>query len=310
MERLEIIKSAIFGHAVADALGVPVEFKSRKALKENPVVDMRGYGTYNVPKGTWSDDTSMTLCTLESITEKGKIDLKDIMERFAKWRCFGYMTPFDDCFDIGNATYLAISSYLEGNEFPYGRNDEYSNGNGSLMRIIPPILFHHFKKHSPIKRRDDIHNVSELTHPHTRSVLACGIYDFILDEIIKNPTKEGIKIGLSNAWGCYKCTEEMKTYDRLFRYDFEKLDESEIKSSGYVVDTLEAAIWCLLNTSSYKECVLKAINLGEDTDTVGAIAGGLAGVLYGYASIPMEWLDSLVKREMIEKLCMDFDKIL
>lgn len=306
MDKLQIIKGIIFGHAIADALGVPVEFKSREYLRKNPVTHMIGYGTYCQPKGTWSDDTSMTLCTLESITKNGDINLTDIMESFAKWRRFGYMTPSGDCFDIGNATCSAISNYLEGKSFPYGNNSEYSNGNGSLMRIIPVTLFHAFKKQSPVKYREDIHNVSMLTHPHIRSVLACGIYDFVLYELIKNPSKESIKVGLDNAYSHYKCIEEIKTYTRLLKYDFDKLPENEIKSTGYVVDSLEAAIWCLMNTKSYEECVLKAVNLGEDTDTVGAIAGGLAGALYGYDAIPKEWLNTLIKKEMIEKMCEDF----
>jgi ADP-ribosylglycohydrolase len=306
MDKLRIVKSAIFGHAVADALGVPVEFKSREYLRKSPVTHMMGYGTYCQPKGTWSDDTSMTLCTLESIAKNTDVNLTDIMESFAKWRCFGYMTPSGDCFDIGNATYFAISNYLEGKSFPYGNNSEYSNGNGSLMRIIPVTLFHILKKQSPVKYREDIHNVSMLTHPHIRSVLACGIYDFVLFEIIKNPTIESVKIGLNNAYSHYKCIDEIKTYTRLLKHDFDKLSVNEIKSTGYVVDSLEAAIWCLLNSKSYEECVLKAINLGEDTDTVGAIAGGLAGALYGYDAIPNEWLNHLIKKEMIDKLCQDF----
>ena len=308
MEKIQIIKGIIFGHAVADALGVPVEFKTREYLRKNPVTDMMGYGTYHQPKGTWSDDTSMTLCTLESITENKEINLDDIMESFSKWRCFGYMTPNGDCFDIGNATYSAISNYLEGKEFPYGNNSEYSNGNGSLMRIIPVTLFHTLKKQNPVKYREDVHNVSMLTHPHIRSVLACGIYDFVLYELIKNPTIESVKIGLDNAYSHYKCVEEIKTYTRLLKCDFDKLPENEIKSSGYVVDSLEAAIWCVLNTKSYEECVLKAVNLGEDTDTVGAIAGGLAGALYGYDAIPEKWINTLIKKEMIEKMCEDFTK--
>lgn len=174
------------------------------------------------------------------------------------------------------------------------------------MRVIPAILFHHFKKHNPVKRLEDIHNVSKLTHAHERSVLACGIYDFVLEELLNNPTKEAVKKGLNRAYDCYNCVGEINTYSRLFSKDFGSLNEDEIKSTGYVVDSLEASIWCLLNTKSYEECVLKAVNLGDDTDTVGAIAGGLAGVLYGYDSIPQNWLDTLVKREMIEKLCKEF----
>ena len=309
MEKLQKIKGIIFGHAVADALGVPVEFNTREYLRRNPVTEMMGYGTHKQPKGTWSDDTSMTLCTLESITKNGDINLTDIMKSFAKWY-YGYMTPHGECFDIGNATHAAIRNFRYGKSFPYGMNREDCNGNGSLMRIIPVTLFHTFKKQSPVKYREDIHNVSMLTHPHIRSVLGCGIYDFVLYELIKNPTKESIKIGLDNAYSHYKCIEEIKTYTRIFKNDFDKTPENEIISKGYVVYSLEAAIWCLLNTESYKECVLKAVNLGEDTDTVGAIAGGLAGALYGYDSIPKEWLNTLVKKEMIEKLCEDFAQIL
>ena len=310
MEKLQKIKGIIFGHAVADALGVPVEFKSREELKKNPVTDMREYGTYNQPKGTWSDDTSLTLCTLESIAEKQDVHPEDIMKRFGWYLNDDYMTPHGDMFDIGITTRNAIWQYLYGDKYPYGSSDVNSNGNGSLMRIIPVTLFHVFKKQSPVKYRDDIHNVSMLTHAHERSVLACGIYDFVLQEIIKNPTMESVRNGLDNAYSVYKLTDEIKTYTRLFKYDFALLPESEIKSTGYVVDSLEAAIWCLLNTKSYKECVLKAVNLGGDTDTVGAIAGGLAGALYGYDAIPEKWLNTLIKKEMIDKLCEDFAKIL
>ena len=306
MEKLDIIKGAIFGHAVADALGVPVEFKTRSVLKENPVIDMREYGTHKQPRGTWSDDTSMTLCTLASIAEKGIVDEDDIMKRFGWWMDNNYMSPHGELFDIGYTTQNAIWQYLYGDRYPYGSSDEKSNGNGSLMRIIPVSLYHHFKNQGQEKRAKDIDDVSSLTHAHKRSVIGCGIYDFVIEEIIKNPCKESIKIGLDNAYSYYKSEKEIEAYKRLFKEDFAKLEDSEIKSTGYIVDTLESAIWCLLNTDSYEECVLMAVNLGDDTDTVGAVAGGLAGVLYGYNAIPRNWINELVKNEMIEKLCKDF----
>ena len=217
MEKLQKIKGIIFGHAVADAIGVPVEFKSREELKKNPVTDMREYGTYNQPKGTWSDDTSLTLCTLESIAEKQDVHPEDIMKRFGWYLNDNYMTPHGDMFDIGITTRNAIWQYLYGDKYPYGSSDVNSNGNGSLMRIIPVTLFHVFKKQSPVKYRDDIHNVSMLTHAHERSVLACGIYDFVLQEIIKNPTMESVRNGLDNAYSVYKLNYEIKTYTRLFK---------------------------------------------------------------------------------------------
>ena len=309
-DKLDIIKSVIFGLAVGDALGVPVEFKSREYLRKNPVTDMQGYGTYNVPRGTWSDDTSMTLCTLESITKNNGINLESIMESFAKWYKEGYMTPFNECFDIGNTTYQATLRYLEGESFPYGSRDENSNGNGSLMRISPVVLFYALQPHNPIRRIEAICNVSMLTHSHDISIIGCGLYNYILDEIIKSPCKESIREGISKGDRHYKCIHDIIAYIKMLRLNFASLDESEIKSTGYVVDTLESAVWCLMNTSSFEECVLKAVNLGEDTDTVGAVAGSLAGALYGFDSIPKRWLDTLAKKEMIEKLCKDFAEIL
>ena len=310
MDKLSIIKSAILGHAVADALGVPVEFQIRAQLKLVPVTNMREYGTHKQPKGTWSDDTSMTLCTLESIAEKRIIDEEDIMKRFSWWMNRDYMQPHGKLFDIGYTTQNAIWQYLYGDKYPYGGSDERSNGNGSIMRIIPVSLYHHFKSEGQEKRQNDIDKISSLTHAHKRSVIGCGIYDFVLEELIKNPCLDSVKIGLANAYSYYKNEKEISAYQRLFEDDFDNLPEHKIKSSGYVVDTLEAAIWCLLNTKSYEECVLKAVNLGDDTDTVGAVTGGLAGVLYGYEAIPGEWLNCLVKKEMIEKMCEDFARAL
>ena len=158
-----------------------------------------------------------------------------------------------------------------------------------------------------------IHDVSKLTHAHPRSLIACGIYVQLSLELMKGLDKE---TALRNA--ILKCTnyysqkdafsQELKSYNRLIQGDFAALAENEIKSSGYVVDTLEAAIWCLLNTSSYSECVLKAVNLGEDTDTISAVAGGLAGLLYGYDGIPKEWIDTIIKREFIENICIQLNK--
>ena len=148
-----------------------------------------------------------------------------------------------------------------------------------------------------------VEKASSLTHAHERSKLACKIYTLILFSLLDNPCKDSVKIALSEAMERYKTSTEYKCYSRLFSYDFEKLPKEKIKSSGYVVDTLEAAIWCVLTTNTYRECVLKAVNLGDDTDTVAAVAGGLAGALYGYDGIPKEWIGSLKRKNYIEKIC-------
>ena len=307
---LKIVKGAVFGFAVADALGVPVEFEARETLKERPVDKMRGYGSYDVPAGTWSDDTSMTLCTLNSIAQKGKIDLTDNISAFIKWADEGYMTPDGEMFDIGRTTCRALREYLRTEDvFNCGGKSDLDNGNGSLMRILPVCLFNCFTNSTMDEAIKNVHNISALTHAHECSLIACGIYNFIVSELINSPEKESVILALSKAERYYKKFNEIKHYLRLFDKDFFRTDIDLIKSSGYVVDTLEAAIWCLLNTNNYKECVLKAVNLGGDTDTVAAVAGGLAGILYGYEDIPEEWINTLIKSKMISGLCTGFVEI-
>lgn len=311
---IEKIKSVMIGHAIGDALGVPVEFASREEIAENPVTDMEGFGTYPYPAGTWSDDTSMSLAALDSLIS-GETKWDEIMNNFGKWLDNGEYTPSGEAFDVGRTCLNAIISYFtKGTKATEsGGTDEYSNGNGSLMRIHPFALYEYFNKTQSL---DVIHNASALTHAHERSKMACGIYSFVLWELLNKPAKESIIRGLSKAKRYYHDWDEMKSYYKMlfrriglteFHFEdpdtFERAKRDEIKSTGYVVDTIEAAIWCLMNTHSYKECVLMAVNLGDDTDTVAAIAGGLAGALYGYDSIPEEWRNTLIKREYIEELC-------
>ena len=337
------IFGGIFGLAVADAMGVPVEFQSRESLRRNPVTDMRGYGTHNQPPGTWSDDTSLTLCLLDSLAKKGfnarwkldsnfpEPDYTDIMQRFLSWLDEGKYTAHGEVFDKGNTTQQALQRFRKGTKpLKCGGRLEKDNGNGSLMRILPIIfylctLIENMSRWASGGRAESvsryyIHSVSSLTHAHLRSQIACGIYLMIAHFIVyssedKRNLKQAIDAGLKGAkgdkdnYGRYKVEEyakELKHYKRLFKKDFAKLPEEEIKSSGYVVDTLEAALWCLLNTDNYKDCVLKAVNLGDDTDTVAAVAGGLAGMYYGVESIPKEWLNQLARRDYIEELCEDF----
>lgn len=303
-------------YRVGDALGVPVEFSRREKLKNNPVTDMREFGTYNMPKGAWSDDTTMVLCLMESLARLKKIDYADIMNNFAKWVKKGEFTPTGVMFDIGNGTHNAIRKFMQGEEpLSCGGNDEHSNGNGSLMRIAPVPLYAFMLKVDKKEALNITHNISMLTHAHSRSLMACGIYTLIaLNLLDKKPLSKAVKIGLQDAKRIYgenpTFKDELKFYESLWDIGaFVKLPEAEISSSGYVVDTLEAVIWCLGNTDNFKDCVLKAVNLGKDTDTVGAIVGGLAGLAYGEDDIPTEWVNALLKKDFIEKCCEDFANI-
>ena len=294
----------MLGHAVGDALGVPVEFCGRKELDSNPVTDMKGFGTYSYPAGCWSDDTSMSLAALDSLADD-KTDFDEIMHNFGKWLELDAYTPTGETFDAGRTCVNAIINYFANKKtiFDCGMTGERSNGNGSLMRIHPFALYGIAKEMPQDEYLQLLHTASALTHAHERSKMACGIYGMILKRILLHADKTAIVDGLAEAQALYYDNAENIHYQRLFSPDFPKLSRKEIRSTGYVVDTLEAAIWCLLTTHSYEACVLKAVNLGEDTDTVAAIAGGLAGALYGYDAIPKKWLDTLYRRDFIEEMC-------
>lgn len=304
------VHDAIMGLCIADALGVPVEFTDRESLKANPVVGMRGYGTYNQPPGTWSDDTSLTLCLLDSLATG--LDYKDIMEKFKAWYTQGEYTPHGKVFDIGNATRQAIQRFIQGAEpLDCGGRDDRDNGNGSLMRILPLVFYLRALYGRNFQESEEafkiIHDVSALTHAHKRSQIACGIYLSIAGMLgdgfgIQGSVEEGIR----RAFVFYNrpgWEEELSAFSRLMDPQFKNTPEEQIRSGGYVVHTLEAAVWCLLNTESYKECVLKAVNLGGDTDTTAAVAGGLAGLFYGSEAIPKAWLEGIIRRDYIEELC-------
>lgn len=309
----ETIRTAILGHAVGDALGVPVEFKPRGDLAAHPVTQMMGFGSYDVPAGTWSDDTSMTLATLDSLSRD--LDYRDLMERFCRWANDAEYTPYHEVFNMGIATRNALLKYLKGEADPVhcGGSGEHDNGNGSLMRILPAAIWVwvKFTGNVPcVGALDVIHQVSALTHAHPRSQMACGIFAFIVHALLSSPQKSAVTAALQRAGAHYRSDagfqQEAGHFSRLFSEAFTTLPEEEIQSSGYVVDTLEAAVWCLMTTDSYRACVLKAVNLGSDTNTVAAIAGGLAGILYGPDAIPREWLDTLARRQYIEDLCDRF----
>ena len=306
-----IVVDGIFGVVVGDALGCPVEFKNRDVRKADPVVDMREYGTFDLPRGSWTDDSSMALAELDSIGRLGCINLNDMMESFTRWYRNGDYTPFGRAFDIGNICQRAISRYQRSKD-PYscGGVAEYDNGNGSLMRIMPACIYAYEKSMSIRDAINMIHEVSGLTHNHNRAKIACGLYYFLASAILKEngPLLERLQKGMDEGFLYYghldDYAEELKTYSRIRTVDiFSLTPEEDIRSGGYVVDSLEASVWCLARTDNYKDCTLLAVNLGDDTDTTAAIVGGLAGLYYGIDSIPKEWIDCIQKKEWIEDLC-------
>lgn len=304
MNRLDIINAVVYGHAIADALGVPVEFTSRSSLQRNPVTGMRGYGTHDMPAGTWSDDTSMALATMDSLAYG--IDYEDTMRRFCDWMVQDAYTATGEMFDIGITTSDALHRYLICMPaLQCGRHSDRDNGNGSLMRIYPVVLYCcvlHPDEYDTAAMIELVHNYSALTHAHPRSKVGCGIYAFVLRALLSGDT---IHNALNEARAYYEASEyshELEHYSRIFDEDFKDTPMDDIQSGGYVVHSLEAALWCVMNSESYADCVLTAVNLGRDTDTVGAITGSLASVVFGGESIPSEWMDTLLNRELIENV--------
>ena len=303
-ELSDATRSLLFGVAVGDALGVPVEFDTREEIAVNPVKDMRGYGTYNMPPGTFSDDSSLTFCLAEVLC--GEYDLQLLANKFVAWLKKGYWTATGRMFDVGGTTAQAIDRLETGTRPELaGSFEEGQNGNGSLMRILPLVLL---TKDKPIHERYELtRQVSSLTHAHVRSVIGCFYHVEFARQIMLGLDKFEIYKNLQVELPPFLVSigivaHEIAVYDRLLLGNIHELPAKKIRSKGYVVDTLEASTWCLLTTENYPEAILKAVNLGEDTDTTAAVTGGLAGLLYGLDGIPAKWLERIAKREEIEDL--------
>ena len=306
------VLDGIVGFAIGDALGVPAEFKAREEFKRFPVTDMIGYGTYNLPEGTWSDDTSMTLATLDSLVKKQAIDVNDIATKFLKWFRNAEYTATNECFDVGNTTLQALIKFESqlNNASSCGGADEYSNGNGSLMRILPIAYYVFYKK---ITNNQEIYeiirNVSSITHAHEISILGCYIYVKFVLELLNGVDKKQAYMNLKQDDYEFFSDYAISKYSRILKDNIYNLNEENISSSGYVVSTLEAVLWLFLNSKDYNSTVLKAVNLGSDTDTVAAIVGGLLGIQYGVDSIKESWKRHLKRYEYIKDLCDEFNEI-
>jgi ADP-ribosyl-[dinitrogen reductase] hydrolase len=306
----EKVKSSLLGVAVGDALGVPVEFEDREYLKRFPVVDMRAFGTHHQPAGTFSDDASLTFCLAEALVNG--CDPEEIAENFKLWLYQGFWSARGQVFDIGIATHQAIERLARGIKPEVAGGFEVSsNGNGSLMRILPLVFY---IKNKRVEERYAITKmVSSITHGHVRSAIACFYYLEFARHLLETTDIHYIYTLLKTEVGDFLKAKgiidnEVAIFDRLLKGDIYTLPEDEVQSSGYVVHTLEASIWCLFTTHNYKDATLKAVNLGSDTDTTAAVTGGLAALLYGQETIPQGWLDVLAKRQDIEKLAVRLDK--
>ena len=306
-------KPGIIGLIVGDAMGVPLEFCIREKLMQNPTTKMLGYGSHDVPKGSWSDDSSMTLATMDAIIQDNGLNYNTIATNFLEWMNNAKYTPTDRVFDIGRTCLRAISKFESKQEVAEkcGGTSELSNGNGSLMRILPLTYYCFAKNLNEKEIYEIIRNVSSITHGHEISIMSCLIYVMYGIELLnnKNLTQAYKKIK-EIKYNTYFSEETINRYGRILNKNIENYSLDEIKSTGFVIDTLEATLWVLLNTNSYNQSIIGAINLGDDTDTIGACVGGLAGIYYGLENINKTWQEDLLKYDYIVELCNKFNVIL
>lgn len=302
------MKAGIIGFVVGDALGVPVEFLNRDLLQKHPVKDMIGYGSHNVPEGTWSDDTSLMIASMDSIIENGDVDFDDIMYKFTEWVNYAKYTATDELFDIGISTSKAISNFKCGKKaVTCGTKGINENGNGSLMRILPFVYYLKFSNFSEEEKTILINHASSLTHAHEISQLGCRIYNDYLTLLLDGVDKiKALDLLKEIDYNKYYSKDSIKAYQRILKGDLKSLNIDEIRSSGYVVDSLEASLWCTVTNDNYEDAVVAAVNLGEDTDTIGAITGSINGVIYGQNNIPKRWLKKLKKKDYLEEISNQF----
>nr|WP_276594490.1 O-acetyl-ADP-ribose deacetylase [Nannocystis bainbridge] len=291
----------LLGAVVGDALGVPVEFRSREQLSADPVTGVRGHGTYDQPPGTWSDDSSLLLATADSLIHNG-YDPPDMMARFLTWLKGQAYTPHGAVFDVGIATRSAIARHAHGAPASeWGCRSERDNGNGSLMRIAPLSLFTRALAPAEIVRCSM--EVSGLTHAHPRSQLCCAYFSLLLAQVVQGRPLAQAMTTASQQLAPFVPDAEREVLAAILDGSIVEAPASAIRGSGYVVHCLEASLWCAANHPSYEAAVLAAINLGEDTDTTAAVTGALAGAMHGRAAIPEAWLRALASREYVETLC-------
>jgi len=283
---------ALLGLAVGDAVGTTLEFAGRDT--KPLLTDMVGGGPFRLKVGEWTDDTAMALALADSLVEHPQFDAGDLMRRFIAWYRTGAYSCTGTCFDIGVTTRQALASFERSGDPDAGSTDPMAAGNGSLMRLAP-VAIRHWRDGGA--RREVAAGQSRTTHAAPEAVAACIAYADILADAIAGKLRDEVLFASRGS--------EVASVAAILGGNWQGKRRSEIKSSGYVLHTLEAALWCVGRTADFRSAVLLAANLADDADTVAAVTGQLAGALYGRSGIPPEWLDRLAWRERIERTALE-----
>jgi ADP-ribosyl-[dinitrogen reductase] hydrolase len=295
----------LIGLATGDALGTTLEFKPPGSF--TPIDDMVGGGPFRLEPGQWTDDTSMALCLAESLLEKSGYDPHDQCQRYAEWMRHGHLSSNGRCFDIGNTVSQALRTFLAtGNPYS-GPDGEYEAGNGSIMRLAPVPLWYSNDAEAAIHHSGES---SRTTHQSPASIDACRYMGGILVALLQGATKDQVlKHRFHPIHGTWPAGSLCPKIDTVASGSFKTKQPPEIRGTGYVVASLEAALWAFHHSESFREGALLAVNLGDDADTTGAIFGQIAGAYYGINGIPAEWRDKLaLKQTLLDFATRLFDR--
>jgi len=290
-------RGCLLGLACGDAVGTAVEFHPRGSFP--PITDMIGGGPFHLKPGEWTDDTSLALCLGESLLESNGFDPKDQMERYIRWRDDGYMSSNGEVFDIGNTTATALVRFEASGEPFSGSTHDRSAGNGSIMRLAPVPMFFSPDIDAVVHYSGES---SRTTHGARECVDSCRLFGKQIAMALQGAGKEDILLN-----SCDKVLSPDSLSSSILEIatgTYRDKSEDKIRGSGYVVHSLEAALWCFFKTDNFRDAILKAVNLGDDADTTAAVCGQIAGAFYGVEDIPDLWIARLAKREMIEEMAI------
>jgi len=291
-------KGCLLGLAVGDALGTTLEFKSPGSF--TPLTDIEGGGPFALEKGQWTDDTSMALCLAASLVECRGFDAPDQMRRYLRWYREGYFSSKEYCFDIGNTVRAALEKFERERAPLAGSLDPRAAGNGSIMRLAPVVL--RFAR-DPLRAVEWAALSSKTTHAAAEAVDACRLMAALLVGLLQGESKADVLgVRFEPVSGLWRDEPLMPKIEQIAAGSYKVKAPPQIRGSGYVVDSLEAALWAFYTSDTFAQGALKAVNLGDDADTTGAVYGQIAGAYYGVAGIPREWVELIWQRDIIADL--------
>ena len=298
MELIDRYRGCLLGLAVGDAVGTTLEFKPPGSF--TPIEDMVGGGPFHLMPGQWTDDTSMALCLAESLIEQQGFDPVNQLQKYLQWYREGYLSSTGECFDIGNTTLDALRRFEKTQEPYCGSTSPRSAGNGSIMRLAPVPLFY---AKSPLEAIEKSGESSRTTHGARTAVDACRYLGALLVGGVNGVTREEL---LSERYspmpGYWEENPLVDEIDEIAAGSFKHRQPPEIQGSGYVVKSLEAALWAFYHSRSFRDGCLLAVNLGDDADTTGAVYGQLAGAFYSESEIPESWRSKLIRSHLIKSM--------